>query len=210
MQGFGGKINGPNGGLAPPAREADKDATHFRQAVAPMTLLDHDPVRAITLAMDHIPQGIAVFDAGLRLVASNQRYNTLLHLPPDLVRPGSALFDIALYMAERGDLGPGDAAHPLTLAIGAGLLIGKPVGIGLSIYMCVKEKWCELAEDVRGRHILGLGLLCGVGFTMALFIGDLAFSDPAMGVYVRMGVLGGSILSALLGYTVLYCCGKRA
>jgi signal transduction histidine kinase len=76
-----------------------------------MTLLDHDPVRAITLAMDHIPQGIAVFDAGLRLVASNQRYNGLLHLPPDLVRPGSALFDIALYMAERGDLGVGDAAQ---------------------------------------------------------------------------------------------------
>lgn len=76
-----------------------------------MTLLDHDPVRAITLAMDHIPQGIAVFDAGLRLVASNQRYNSLLHLPPDLTRPGAALFDIALFMGERGDLGTGDAAQ---------------------------------------------------------------------------------------------------
>jgi signal transduction histidine kinase len=76
-----------------------------------MTLLDHDPVRAITLAMDHIPQGVAVFDAGLRLVVSNRRYNTLLDLPDDLVRPGSALFDIALFMAERGDLGTGDAAQ---------------------------------------------------------------------------------------------------
>ncbi len=76
-----------------------------------MTLLDHDPVRAFTLAMDHIPQGVAVFDAGMRLVASNQRYNSLLDLPSDLVRPGSALFDIALFMAERGDLGTGDAAQ---------------------------------------------------------------------------------------------------
>jgi len=75
-----------------------------------MTLLDHDRVQAFKLAMDHIPQGVAVFDAGLRLVASNSRYNSLLELPDDLVRPGSALFDIALYMAERGDLGPGDAA----------------------------------------------------------------------------------------------------
>ncbi|SMQ58626.1 Signal transduction histidine kinase [Devosia lucknowensis] len=76
-----------------------------------MTLLDHDPVRAFSLAMDHIPQGVAVFDAGMRLVASNRRYNTLLDLPADLVRPGSALFDIALFMAERGDLGQGDAAQ---------------------------------------------------------------------------------------------------
>src|SRR5690606_24557479 len=81
-----------------------------RQSMA-MTLLDHDPVRAFTLAMDHIPQGVAVFDAGLRLVASNRRYNTFLELPDDLVKPGSALFDIALFMAERGDLGPGDAAR---------------------------------------------------------------------------------------------------
>ncbi|MBJ3784686.1 ATP-binding response regulator [Devosia sediminis] len=76
-----------------------------------MPLLDHDPFRAFTLAMDHIPQGVAVFDAGLRLVVSNQRYNRLLDLPDDLVRPGSALFDIALFMAERGDFGPGDAAQ---------------------------------------------------------------------------------------------------
>lgn len=76
-----------------------------------MSPLDQDPTRAIALAIDHIPQGVAVFDAGLRLVTSNQRYDSLLHLPADLTRPGSALFDIALFMAERGDLGPGDAAQ---------------------------------------------------------------------------------------------------
>ncbi|MBB4053900.1 signal transduction histidine kinase [Devosia subaequoris] len=76
-----------------------------------MSLLDHDPTSAIALAIDHIPQGVAVFDAGLRLVTSNLRYNSLLHLPQELTRPGSALFDIALFMAERGDLGPGDAAQ---------------------------------------------------------------------------------------------------
>ncbi|WP_338722318.1 PAS-domain containing protein [Devosia sp. XK-2] len=76
-----------------------------------MSLVGHDPASAIALAIDHIPQGVAVFDTGLRLVASNQRYSTLLHLPEDLMRPGSALFDIALYLAERGDLGAGDAAQ---------------------------------------------------------------------------------------------------
>jgi signal transduction histidine kinase len=62
-------------------------------------------------AIDHIPQGIAVFDAGLRLVISNSRYNGLLALPDALVRPGTPLFDIALFLGDRGDLGAGDAAR---------------------------------------------------------------------------------------------------
>jgi len=62
-------------------------------------------------AMDHFPQGIAVFDAALRLVVSNSRYNEYLSLPPDLTRPGTALFDMALFLGDRGDLGPGDAAR---------------------------------------------------------------------------------------------------
>lgn len=61
--------------------------------------------------MDFIPQGLAIFDAGLRLSLSNRRYNELLSLPTDLTRTGSALFDIALYLAERGDFGEGDAAR---------------------------------------------------------------------------------------------------
>lgn len=62
-------------------------------------------------AMDHIPQGVAVFDSGLRLVTSNKRYNSLLGLPEELTRRGTPLFDIALFLADRGDLGPGDAAR---------------------------------------------------------------------------------------------------
>src|SRR5690606_20230296 len=76
-----------------------------------MRLLSNDPAAGVRLAMDHLPQGVVVFDAGLRLVASNRHYNALLALPEDLVRPGTALFDIALFLAERGDLGPGDAAR---------------------------------------------------------------------------------------------------
>lgn len=62
-------------------------------------------------AIDHIPQGIAVFDAGLRLVTSNRRYNSLLALPEALIKSGTPLFDIALFLADRGDLGSGDAAR---------------------------------------------------------------------------------------------------
>jgi signal transduction histidine kinase len=67
-----------------------------------------DSTASLQLALDYIPQGIAVFDAGLRLVASNSRYNQLLALPEGMNLPGTALFDIAIYLARRGDFGPGD------------------------------------------------------------------------------------------------------
>jgi signal transduction histidine kinase len=71
----------------------------------------HDVANSLRQALDHIPQGIAVFDAGLRLLTCNSRYNSLLALPGALVAPGTPLFDLALFLAERGDLGPGAAAR---------------------------------------------------------------------------------------------------
>ncbi len=76
-----------------------------------MNLQDHDPAGNLRQALDHIPQGIVVFDAALRLVTSNLRYNDLLALPPALTRPGTPLFDIALFLGDRGDFGEGDAAR---------------------------------------------------------------------------------------------------
>jgi signal transduction histidine kinase len=65
---------------------------------------------ALRDALDFVPQGVAVFDAALTLIAANARYSELLNLPENLVFPGAALYDIALYLAQRGDLGEGDAA----------------------------------------------------------------------------------------------------
>ncbi|HEY8575939.1 MAG TPA: PAS-domain containing protein [Devosia sp.] len=62
-------------------------------------------------ALDFVPQGIAVFDASLRLLSSNQPYQRLLGMPDELMRAGTPLFDMALFLADRGDLGPGDAAR---------------------------------------------------------------------------------------------------
>jgi signal transduction histidine kinase len=70
----------------------------------------HNAASSLIQAIDHIPQGVAVFDAGMHLVASNQRYNSLLSLPEDLARAGTPLFDIAIFLGDRGDFGPGDPA----------------------------------------------------------------------------------------------------
>ena len=70
-----------------------------------------DSSASIRLAIDYLPQGIAVFDAGLRLVVSNRRYNMLLALPEELSAAGTALYHIAHFLSARGDMGPGDPAH---------------------------------------------------------------------------------------------------
>ena len=62
-------------------------------------------------ALDFVPQGIAVFNNALRLVFANQRYSTLLMLPEEVMRPGTPLFDLAIWQGDRGDFGPGDAAR---------------------------------------------------------------------------------------------------
>jgi signal transduction histidine kinase/CheY-like chemotaxis protein len=75
-------------------------------------LIDRD--ETLRKAMDFIPQGVAVFDRDLRLVSSNRRYGELLAFPASLLAPGTPLYDIALFLARRGDLGTGDVT---TLAV---------------------------------------------------------------------------------------------
>jgi len=70
-----------------------------------------DTFGSLMQAIDFIPQGIAVFDRDLRLVTSNRRYADLLDVPPHLLREGTPLYDLALFVARRGDLGPGDAIN---------------------------------------------------------------------------------------------------
>jgi len=94
-------------------------------------------------------------------------------------------------------------AAPVSLGIALGLIIGKPVGILAASALAVRMKAAALPKGVTWRLIGGAALLCGIGFTMSLFIGTLAFSDPARIAEVKLGVLAGSLVAGLLGYGVL-------
>jgi NhaA family Na+:H+ antiporter len=94
--------------------------------------------------------------------------------------------------------------EPLPLAIGAGLAIGKPLGILLVVGAAVSMGIARLPEDVSWRQIAGVGCLAGIGFTMSLFIGMLAFEDAAHAAGVRFGVIAGSLVSIGLGLGVLF------
>lgn len=93
--------------------------------------------------------------------------------------------------------------EPLPLGIAMGLLLGKQVGVFGACFLAVKTGIARLPEGVGWLKIYGVACLCGIGFTMSLFIGTLSFADPEQAAAVRLGVLSGSICSALIGYVVL-------
>ena len=94
------------------------------------------------------------------------------------------------------------AGAPMAVAGGIvlGLVVGKPVGIGLAAFLAVRLKWCSLPEGVNWGHIVLLGLLGGVGFTVAIFVANLAFQDPKLLAAAKFAVLVASVLAAVLGW----------
>jgi len=103
-----------------------------------------------------------------------------------------------------------DFAQPLTLGIAAGLFIGKQIGVMGATVLAVKTGFARLPQGVSWRHIYGIAALTGVGFTMSLFIGSLAFgADDKMNA-VRLGVLLGSVVSGLFGYAILRTAPQKA
>jgi len=99
---------------------------------------------------------------------------------------------------------------PLPLGIAAGLFVGKQIGIFGSVRLAVGLGLASLPQGARWPQVYGVALLCGIGFTMSLFIGGLAFDSPLLGDEVKIGVLGGSLLSALAGYALLRSTGPGA
>ena len=109
-----------------------------------------------------------------------------------------------------GGMSPASLTSPLPLGIALGLVVGKQIGIFGAIFAAVKSGLAPLPENASWTHIYGLSLLCGIGFTMSLFIGGLAFPDPETLDLVRVGVLSGSVIAALGGYAVLRLAKPRA
>lgn len=97
--------------------------------------------------------------------------------------------------------------HPVTLGVVGGLVIGKPIGILLFCWIATKLNWVKLPESLSWVRLWAVATLCGVGFTMSLFIGNLAFADLEMRAFdQRIGILCGSLIAGVLGYFLLRSC----
>ena len=94
-------------------------------------------------------------------------------------------------------------SNPIVLGISAGLIFGKPLGIFLFTKLLTSLNWGRLPEGVTWTHVIGAVFLAGMGFTMSLFITDLAFQNPEMQVVAKVSVLVASVISGIIGYIIL-------
>ncbi|MGD9949997.1 MAG: Na+/H+ antiporter NhaA [Desulfobulbus sp.] len=128
----------------------------------------------------------------------------LLHV---LHKPVSYLIMPIFALANAGVVFTGEALAGLATVNSAGiflgLLVGKPVGIVLCAFAAVKTGLAQLPQAVNWRHIFGVGLLGGIGFTMSIFITLLAFQDPLLVEQTKMAVLFSSLCAGVAGYWLL-------
>jgi NhaA family Na+:H+ antiporter len=101
-----------------------------------------------------------------------------------------------------GDVGAA-LLDPVALGIILGLFIGKQIGIAASCWLVVRAGLASLPSRATSRHMYGVALLCGIGFTMSLFIATLAFGSSDRLEAAKIGILAGSLLSGVAGYLVL-------
>jgi NhaA family Na+:H+ antiporter len=116
------------------------------------------------------------------------------------IMPLFALANAGVRLA--GDI-VGALASPVTLGIVLGLVVGKQLGITLFAWLAVRSGVSELPEGIGWRHVYGVGWLAGIGFTMSLFISDLAFSEDSLVETAKLGILCASLIAGVVGWTIL-------
>jgi NhaA family Na+:H+ antiporter len=136
---------------------------------------------------DMIPPGIAL-----------ERY---LHpVQSFLILPLFALFNAGVYLG-------GDAlsrvTDPIGIGIFCGLFFGKQIGVVGFSWIAIKSGLADLPDGVNWNQIWGASCLAGVGFTMSLFITELAFEDPTLIATAKLGILEASLIAGVLGYWIL-------
>ncbi len=167
-----------------------------------------DALRAVEFTRSSVLADEAQLDALVLLddAATDMR-------PPDLTlerffHPLQALFILPLFAFVNAGVSLGGRAvdtlaHPVTLGIIAGLVLGKVVGVSLMSWLAVRSGAAQLPEGVTWTQIVGAGVLGGVGFTMSLFVGELAFEGEALRDAAKLGILVASLTAGACGYLVI-------
>ena len=147
--------------------------------------------------------------AALTIPLKRRDGNSMLEKLEHGLAPWSAYLVVPVFgFANAGvsleGMGADELLAPLPLAVAAGLVVGKQLGIFTTVYVLHKAGIARRPEGASWPEIWGVSILCGIGFTMSLFIGGLAFpNQPLFVEEAKIGILTGSAISAVLGYIVL-------
>lgn len=135
------------------------------------------------------------------------RLENALHVPVAfLIVP---IFGFANAGVSFAGVTPAVLIEPLSLGVAGGLVLGKLIGVLGAVYLMVRLGLADLPVAASWSQVSGVALLCGIGFTMSLFIGLLAFDDPALQDRVKFGILAGSLVAGIAGYIVLRFAERR-
>jgi NhaA family Na+:H+ antiporter len=143
----------------------------------------------------------ALKSAAIHVQTPMERLEHFLH--PGMRFVVMPLFALANAGVSFSDLGPAMMADPVVLGVFFGLVVGKQVGILSFAWFAVRTGVAALPFDVRWRQVYGAAWLGGIGFTMSLFIANLAFTDAGSLSAAKLGILGASLVSGLTGWAIL-------
>ena len=162
----------------------------------PTTIEQRTAIHNIEIAAEHSLSPLH------RLEVTLHRWSAFLILP---------IFALANAGVRVMDMDLGKAlSSPITIGVAIGLIVGDQVGIFSASWLAVRSGIAELPHDITWRHIYGAACLAGVGFTMSLFIANLAFHGSPQLVDAKLGILLGSLVSGAWGYAVLRMAPVRA
>lgn len=125
--------------------------------------------------------------------------NTLTNFTANMVMPIFALANASIVIVGNKF----NLLNRVTLGVGLGLLLGKVVGVSLFSWLSVRLRWAQLPTGVTWTQIIGVGFLAGIGFTMSLFITNLAYADPGVVNASKIGIVIGSIVAGVIGFVIL-------
>jgi NhaA family Na+:H+ antiporter len=122
-----------------------------------------------------------------------------------LVLPMFAFANAGVELAVK----PRDFLEPVSLGVMLGLLVGKPLGILLGAWLAVAAGLASKPGDIQWSQVVGAGVLCGIGFTMAFFIAGVAFDSPPTLALAKLSILAASVVAAAVGWTILDTVHRR-
>ena len=156
----------------------------------------HPAISGVLVAVLIPSEGRAGSSPAQRAETSVHPWSSLLVVPLfALTNAGAEIDAAALQDAFTSRVG---------LGVAIGLVLGKLVGVSAFSWLAVKSKVAVLPEATSWSHIVALAAIAGIGFTVSLFVTELSFADPALIDRARLGVLGGSVIAAVIGAGTLY------